>query len=65
MVTLNSFKVFNRWGQLVFSTTDIHEGWNGQLNGKPQPLGTYVYVIDAVSAGGKRFYKQGNVTLLR
>lgn len=65
LVTLNSFKVFNRWGQLVFSTTDIREGWNGQLNGKPQPLGTYVYVIDAVSASGKRFYKQGNVTLLR
>lgn len=65
IATLNSFKIFNRWGQLVFSTTDISKGWNGQYNGKPQPMGAYVYVIDAVSSSGKRFYKQGNVTLLR
>ncbi|MBL7765755.1 MAG: gliding motility-associated C-terminal domain-containing protein [Chitinophagaceae bacterium] len=65
VATLNSFRVFNRWGQQVFSTTDITKGWNGQYNGKPQPMGSYVYVIDAVSNTGKRFYKQGNVTLVR
>lgn len=63
--TLNSFRIFNRWGQELFSTTDINKGWNGQYNGKPQPMGVYVYVVDAVSANGKRLYKQGNVTLLR
>lgn len=65
IVSLNSFRVFNRWGQEVFMTTDISKGWNGQWKGKPQPLGAYVYVIDAVSKTGKRFYKQGNVTLIR
>ena len=65
IVSLNSFKVFNRWGEEVFSTTDITKGWNGQYKGKPQPVGAYVYVIDAVSQSGKRFYKQGNVTLFR
>jgi gliding motility-associated-like protein len=65
VATLNSFRIFNRWGQEVFYTTDISKGWNGQLNGKPQPMGAYVYVIDAVSSTGKRFYKQGNVTLIR
>jgi gliding motility-associated-like protein len=62
---LNSFKVFNRWGQLVFTTTDITKGWNGQLNGKPQPLGAYVYAVEATTSTGKRVNKQGNVTLLR
>ena len=65
IVQLNTFKIFNRWGELVFSTSDINGGWNGQFNGKPQPMGTYVYVIDAVSSTGKRFAKQGNITLIR
>lgn len=65
IVKLNSFKIFNRWGQEVFSTVDINKGWNGQFNGKPQPMGVYVYVLDAVSSTGKRFYKQGNITLVR
>ncbi|HMN33020.1 MAG TPA: gliding motility-associated C-terminal domain-containing protein [Chitinophagaceae bacterium] len=65
IVKLNSFKLFNRWGEEVFSTSDIEKGWNGQYKGKPQPIGVYVYVIDAVSQSGKRFYKQGNVTLIR
>ncbi len=65
IATLNYFKIFNRWGQLIFSTTDINQGWNGQFNGVPQPLGTYVYLIDATTSTGKKFYKQGNVTLIR
>jgi gliding motility-associated-like protein len=65
IVSLNSFKLFNRWGEEVFSTTDISKGWNGQYKGKPQPMGAYVYVLDAVSQSGKRFSKQGNVTLIR
>jgi len=65
LATLNYFKIFNRWGQLVFQTSDINKGWNGQYNGKPQPLGSYVYVIDASTISGQKFYKQGNVTLIR
>jgi gliding motility-associated-like protein len=64
-VKLNSFTIFNRWGQQVFSTTNINEGWNGQFNGKVQPMGVYVYMIDATTSTGKRFTKQGNVTLVR
>lgn len=65
IATLNYFKVFNRWGQLVFQTTDIDKGWNGQFNGKPQPMGAYVYIIDAQTSSGRKYYKQGNVTLIR
>ncbi len=65
IATLNYFKIFNRWGQMVFESTDINKGWNGQYNGKPQPLGSYVYIIDAKTSTGQRFSKQGNVTLIR
>lgn len=63
--SLNHFRIFNRWGELVFETTDINKGWDGQHKGTVQPMGTYVYIIDAVTSTGKRIYKQGNVTLLR
>lgn len=65
LATLSYFRIFNRWGELVFETQDIEKGWNGQFKGKVQPMGTYVYVIDAKTSTGKRFYKQGNVTLIR
>ncbi|MBK8146241.1 MAG: gliding motility-associated C-terminal domain-containing protein [Bacteroidetes bacterium] len=65
LATLNFFRVYNRWGELVFSTSDINKGWNGQYKGKPQPLGVYVYVLDATTSTGKRINKQGNITLIR
>jgi gliding motility-associated-like protein len=63
--TLKSFAVYNRWGQKMFEGNNIADGWDGTWNGKPQPVGVYVYTIDAISARGKRLSKQGNVTLLR
>ncbi|MEZ5046605.1 MAG: gliding motility-associated C-terminal domain-containing protein [Chitinophagaceae bacterium] len=62
---MNYFKIYNRWGQEVFSSTDINKGWNGQFNGKPQPMATYVYMLDIVTISGKRVQKKGNVTLIR
>jgi len=62
---LKSFTVFNRWGNNVFTTTNIDEGWDGSFNGQPQPLGVYMYIIEAVADNGKVFTKQGNVTLIR
>jgi len=63
--TVKQFKVFNRWGAEVFSTNNVDEGWNGTWNGNPQPMGVYVFVVEAVGPTGRRFYKQGNVTLIR
>jgi gliding motility-associated-like protein len=65
IATLNSFKIFNRWGNLVYESTNINEGWDGNFNGQPQPMGTYVYMVDAIGSNGKRFTKTSNVTLLR
>jgi gliding motility-associated-like protein len=65
IVNLNYFRVYNRWGELVFETKEIDKGWDGQFKGKAQPMGVYVYTIDAITSTGKRFYKQGNITLIR
>lgn len=65
LATLNYFRIFNRWGNLVFETKDIDKGWNGEYNGLPQPFGVYVYQVEAVTKSGKLFSKHGNVTLIR
>ena len=64
-ITLRSFAVYNRWGTKMFETSDPDEGWDGLYNGSPQPMGVYVYVVDAETPIGRIFHKQGNVTLLR
>ncbi len=63
--TLNSFRIYNRWGTEIFQTTDINKGWNGEYGGQPQPIGVYVYTVEATTYKGKKISKQGNVTLLR
>jgi gliding motility-associated-like protein len=63
--TLRYFRVFNRWGVKVFETSDINKGWDGTFNGAPQPMGVYIYTVEAIANTGKIFSKQGNVTLLR
>lgn len=62
---LTYFRIFNRWGNLVFETTNIDEGWDGTYNGKPQPFGVFVYQVEAVAKNGRPFMKTGNVTLIR
>jgi len=63
--TLNSFRVYNRWGNKVFETKNIDEGWDGRYNGVPQPFGVYVFIVEAVTKAGKQFRRVGNVTLIR
>jgi len=65
IITLKSFSVYNRWGARLFETSDMDAGWDGTYHGRPQPVGVYVYVVDAVTPAGRVFHKQGNVTLLR
>jgi gliding motility-associated-like protein len=65
---LTSFRmnIFNRWGELIFQTAVLDgRGWDGCLNGIPQPEGVFVYTIDAQFIDNERVHRQGNVTLLR
>lgn len=65
LASLVTFTVYNRWGNQVFSTTNIDEGWDGSYKGQPQPTGVYVYQVEAITVGGQRIRKEGDVTLLR
>ncbi len=65
---LTEFKMFiyNRWGQVIFESKTLDgSGWDGRLNGVEQPVGVYVFSIDAAFKDGEREHHQGNVTLLR
>lgn len=62
---INIFRVFNRWGELVFETDDITQGWDGTYKGQPVNSGVYVYYVDAICINGGQTIKKGNVTLMR
>jgi gliding motility-associated-like protein len=62
---LIEFRIFNRWGQEVFTTNDYKQGWDGTFKGVPQESGVYNYIIRvAIPNGQQRTYK-GDVTLIR
>ena len=63
--SLNYFRVYNRWGQMVFSTSALHAGWDGTFGGKEQASGSYVWMAEGVSNQGKKITKKGVVTLIR
>ncbi|MBK8054656.1 MAG: gliding motility-associated C-terminal domain-containing protein [Saprospiraceae bacterium] len=65
VITELEFVVYNRWGQEVFSTTRIDEGWDGTFEGKLMAPDVYAYYIRATCISGDRFLKKGNVSLLR
>jgi gliding motility-associated-like protein len=60
-----SFKIFNRWGQLMFETSDVQQGWDGNFKGKPQPMDAYGYTLDAELLTGQKLRKAGSITLIR
>lgn len=62
---LMEFRVFNRWGQEVFSTTDITKGWDGTWKGVKQPIGDYQYLIRVAYPDGNVGSYKGDVNLIR
>ena len=64
-------RIYNRWGELVYESSDLSalndltKGWDGTYEGKPQPLGVFVYYILATDNFDKQISKKGNITLLR
>ena len=62
---LEYFRVFNRWGQLVFSTNEPGKGWDGTIAGKMQDGGTYVWMVQGKDYTGKTVSKKGTAVLLR
>lgn len=63
--TFDYFRVFNRWGNLLFSATSTQVGWDGNYKGLPQPPDTYVWIVSGTDFTGKKVMKRGTVQLIR
>lgn len=65
IVSTEYFRIFNRYGQLVFETSQTNKGWDGTFKGKPQLPGNYVWMLKGKGRHGKAIEMKGNVLLLR
>lgn len=57
-------KIFNQWGQLLFSTTDVTSGWDGKHKGQLQPVGVYAYTLKLIRQDGTTVNKSGAINLI-
>ena len=62
---LDYFNIYNRWGEMLFTTSQIGKGWDGTVNGKEQASGTFIYTVQGVDYLGKIITKKGTVVLIR
>jgi gliding motility-associated-like protein len=58
-------RIFNRWGEIVFSTNDVQQGWDGYVNGHLQNIDTYKYAVKATTIHGYTFERKGEFLLLK
>lgn len=60
-----TWRIFNRWGNLVFTSISPSVGWDGKFNGQVQPQDVYNYVLDVEFSDGTKLVKKGDITLLK
>lgn len=60
-----NLKIFNRWGELVFETNNPNVMWDGTYKDEPQDVGVYQYYIEGYSISNEKFFRTGNLTLIR
>ena len=63
--SLESFRVYNRWGVLLYNTNVIGEGWNGKYKNVAQETATYVWQANATDYKGRKIFRKGSVILIR
>lgn len=59
------FRVYNRWGQLLYTTNEIGKGWDGRISGVLQDNGTYVFTAQGIDYLGNTIFKKGTVVLIK
>jgi gliding motility-associated-like protein len=62
---INYFSIYNRWGELVFTSNEDRRGWDGRLGGKLQSTAVFVWMVSAIDYLGKPIFLKGTVTLIR
>jgi gliding motility-associated-like protein len=62
---MQEFRVYDRYGKCVFTTTDRNTGWDGRYTGNDMPMDTYFWTVTAKNNREGTAVYRGNVTLLR
>jgi gliding motility-associated-like protein len=65
VVEITYFRVFNRWGELIYQTNSFDGGWDGTYKGQLQPCDTYVWIFEGKDTNGKVISAKGTTTLFR
>lgn len=65
MKEIKYFRIYNRWGQMVFHTTTNGQGWDGRINGSQQATNVFVWMVSATDYLGNPYFRKGTVTLIR
>ena len=63
--TFHYFNVYNRWGNLIFTTQDPNQGWDGTFKGVPQPVETYLWIAEGIDENGHKVVQKGMTSLVR
>lgn len=64
-IEVMDLKIYNRWGELVFESQSKDIGWAGLIDREEANKAVYVYHLDVTCVNGEKFFKKGNITLLR
>jgi len=62
---LKYFKIYNRWGNILFETSDESKGWDGRFRGQIQPTDSYIWLVEGVDTNGKEIRKTGTLNLIK
>jgi gliding motility-associated-like protein len=65
MAAIDFFNIYNRYGQIVYTSKNYQPGWDGTIHGIKQPAGTYVWMVKGKDFTGTVHFKKGTVTLIR
>jgi gliding motility-associated-like protein len=60
-----TLRIYNRWGEVIFESKDIANGWDGTYKGSPLPIGTYVYLVEFTGESGGPEKRAGKLSLIR
>ena len=58
------FQIYNRWGELLFTSTSFQDGWDGQNSGKNSPTGVYMYIVSYSNSDEENFQHKGTFVLI-
>ncbi|MEP7238052.1 MAG: choice-of-anchor L domain-containing protein [Ferruginibacter sp.] len=59
------FRIYDRWGSLIFFTTNASYGWDGRIKGTEQPTATYVWMAEGIDYTGKTIQRRGSVIIIK